>query len=185
MSSIQPSVAPSYKLPALDSLFEQLRATFAQHVEVEDGPEARVLRLAGLELRVPLAAGDSQALVHSVCERLAEVAAFGVATALTDASAQGTARRMELVSALALIEASAGTAQNSPRRAESTACDLLTTAEVAAQLGMSRPYVSMLCDQGKLGVVTRSEGGHRRISTSAVDDYVRTHGSTARSNLPP
>lgn len=188
MSSAHPSpvhaASHSYKLPALDSLFEQLKTTFAQHVEVEDGPNARVLRMAGLELLVPLAAGSAAELVGTVCERLAEVAAFGVATALTEASAQGTARRMELVSALALIEATAGTGQSSTRRAEPSG-DLLTTAEVATQLGMSRPYVSMLCDQGKLGVVTRSEGGHRRITTAAVDDYVRTHGSAARSNLPP
>ena len=176
----------SYQLPALDGLFEQLKTTFAQHVEVADGPGVRVLRVAGLELQLPPAVGESQALVHSVCERLAEVAAFGVATALTDTSAQGTARRMELVSALALIEASAGTMQSSSRRAESTAAsDLLTTAEVATQLGMSRPYVSMLCDQGKLGRVTRSEGGHRRITAAAVDDYVRTHGSAIRSNPLP
>ena len=188
MSSANPStgqiISHSYKLPALDGLFDQLKTTFAQHVEVEDGPNARVLRVAGLELLLPLEAGSSSDLVGTVCERLAEVAAFGVATALTDVSALGKARRMELVSALALIEASAGTAHSMARRTEPSS-DLLTTAEVATQLGMSRPYVSMLCDQGKLGVVTRSEGGHRRITTAAVNDYVRTHGSAARSNLPP
>lgn len=188
MSSTQPgagfNIGHSYKLPALDSLFAQLKTTFSQHVELEDGPSARVLRVAGLELSVPQAIGSPADLVDTVCERLAEVAAFGVATALTDASAQGTGRRMELVSALALIEASAGTAPSPTRRAEPSG-DLLTTAEVATLLGMSRPYVSMLCDQGKLGVVTRSEGGHRRITQLAVDDYVRTHGSAVRSNLPP
>ncbi len=183
-------VAHSYQLPALDGLFEQLKASFAQHVEIEDGPGAPMLRVAGLELPLPqplpLAAASSQALVGTVCERLAEVAAFGMARALTDASAQGTHRRMELVSALALIEASAGAVpvQGNTRRADA-ASDLLTTAEVAAQLGMSRPYVSMLCDQGKLGEVTRSEGGHRRITKAAVEAYMRTHGSAVRPHATP
>lgn len=177
---------PGYKLPALDGLFDQLKATFAQHVEVEDGPDARVLRVAGLELVMPPVAGSAAELVDTVCKRLAEVAAFGVATALTEASAQGTRHRMELVSALALLEvtAAAPAAPGHGRRADSTG-DLLTTAEVAAQLGMSRPYVSMLCDQGKLGEVTRSEGGHRRISRQAVDAYLRTHGKPAHPNAGP
>jgi excisionase family DNA binding protein len=178
------NAAHSYQLPALDGLFAQLKSTFAQHVEVEDGPNAQVLRVAGLELVVPSVEGSAAELLNTVCERLAEVAAFGIATSLNDASALGTRHRMELVSALALIEASAGTAHAGQRRAE-VSPDLLTTAEVATQLGMSRPYVSMLCDQGKLGVVTRSEGGHRRITKSAVEDYVRSHGSARRSNVPP
>src|SRR5205814_3576992 len=47
----------------------------------------------------------------------------------------------------------------------------LKTADVAAQLEMSRPYVSMLCDNGKLGEVTKTEGGHRRVRQSAVNAY--------------
>lgn len=181
-----PSASPSYPLPALDGLFVHLKTTFAQHVEVADGPQTRVLRVAGLELPLPPAAGNSQALVDTVCERLAEVAAFGITTALTDGSAQGTRQRMELVSALALLEATAGTPQvpGLARRADA-ASDLLTTAEVAAQLGMSRPYVSMLCDQGKLGEVTRSEGGHRRIAKQAVDAYLRAHAQPLRPAPAP
>lgn len=181
-----PSAAPSHTLPALHGLFEQLKTTFAQHVEVADGPDTRVLRVAGLELPLPPAVGSSQTLVDTVCERLAEVAAFGITTALTDGSAQGTRQRMELVSALALLEATAGapTAQSTARRADATG-DLLTTAEVATQLGMSRPYVSMLCDQGKLGEVTRSEGGHRRIAKQAVDAYLRAHAQPPRPTPLP
>lgn len=178
---------PSYQLPALDGLFQQLKTTFAQHVEVEDGASTRLLRVAGLELVVPPGGESAQALLATVCERLAEVAAFGVARALTDTSPQGCSQRMELVSALALLQASMASAPaqgSSSRRAEG-AGDLLTTADVAAQLGMSRPYVSMLCDQGKLGEVTRSEGGHRRISKLAVEAYLRTHGNAARANPAP
>ena len=173
LSTSAPSGNP---LPTLHGMFVQLKATFAQHVEVADGPQARLLRVAGLELPLPPEAGESRALLDTVCERLAEVAAFGITSALTDASAQGTRQRMELVSTLALLEATAGSPQAPvPARRTEAAGDLLTTAEVAAQLGMSRPYVSMLCDQGKLGEVTRSEGGHRRIARQAVDEYLRTH----------
>lgn len=171
-----PSVTVGNPLPTLHGMFVQLKTTFAQHVEVADGPHFRLLRVAGLELPLPPDAGESQALLDAVCERLAEVAAFGITSALTDGSTHGTRQRMELVSALALLEATAGSlpAQAPVRRADATG-DLLTTAEVATQLGMSRPYVSMLCDQGKLGEVTRSEGGHRRIAKQAVDNYLRTH----------
>lgn len=171
-----PSATVGNPLPSLQGLFVQLKTTFAQHVEVADGPPTRLLRVAGLELPLPPDAGESRVLLDAVCERLAEVAAFGITSALTDTSVHGTRHRMELVSALAQLEATAGSlpAQSPARRADA-ASDLLTTAEVAAQLGMSRPYVSMLCDQGKLGEVTRSEGGHRRIAKQAVDDYLRTH----------
>ena len=38
---------------------------------------------------------------------------------------------------------------------------LLTTAEVATRLEVSRPYIAMLCDAGKLGNVVKTEDGHR------------------------
>lgn len=172
-----PSATVGNPLPTLHGLFVQLKTTFAQHVEVADGRQTRLLRVAGLELPLPPDAGESRALLDAVCERLAEVAAFGITSALTEASVHGTRQRMELVSALALLEATAGSpgATHATVRRMEAASELLTTAEVAAQLGMSRPYVSMLCDQGKLGEVTRSEGGHRRIAKQAVDDYLRTH----------
>lgn len=181
---MSPSSAPvGHPLPALEGLFAQLKATFAQHVEVADSPDGRLLRVAGLELPLPPAAAGSQALLETVCERLAEVAAFGVTTALTETSAQGTQQRMELIRALALLEATVDPSllPGSPRRADAPG-DWLTTAEVAAQLGMSRPYVSMLCDQGKLGEVTRSEGGHRRIAKQAVEGYLRSHAKSLRTN---
>ena len=51
----------TYELPALDGLIEQLKAAFAQHIEIEDGAKARVLRVAGLELVVASSGGTSQA----------------------------------------------------------------------------------------------------------------------------
>jgi excisionase family DNA binding protein len=75
---------------------------------------------------------------------------------------------MDLITALAHLEATKGPGKE--KHAEDGEL-LLTTAEAALRLGMSRPYVSMLCDQGKLGEVRRSEGGHRRIRESAVEAY--------------
>lgn len=49
---------------------------------------------------------------------------------------------------------------------------LLTTAEVAARLEVSRPYVSMLCDAGKLDEVVVTDDGRRRIRVSAVEAYL-------------
>lgn len=173
------TVPHNYELPALENLLHALKIAFAQHVEVEQVPVgAPLLRLAGLELRVVSGGTVSQELLDAVCARLAEVAAYGVATSFTDESREGTRHRMELISALAFIEASPGaTALGAQTTADGD--ELLTTADVAAQLGMSRPYVSMLCDQGKLGEVTRSEGGHRRIRQSAVTQYKRAHGAHA------
>ena len=48
---------------------------------------------------------------------------------------------------------------------------LLTTAEAAKLLDVSLPYVVMLCDAGQLGELL-TEGGHRRIWSSAVDAYL-------------
>lgn len=49
---------------------------------------------------------------------------------------------------------------------------LLTIADAAAKLGVSRPYASMLCDTGKLGEVVTAEDGRRRVHASAVEEYL-------------
>ncbi|MDR6859807.1 hypothetical protein [Variovorax guangxiensis] len=49
---------------------------------------------------------------------------------------------------------------------------LLTTAEAAAKLDASRPYVAMLCHAGKLGDVVMTKEGHRRTRSSAVQAYL-------------
>ena len=48
---------------------------------------------------------------------------------------------------------------------------LLTLAEAATRLDVSRPYAVMLCDAGQLGEVTL-ECGRRRVRASAVEAYV-------------
>lgn len=49
---------------------------------------------------------------------------------------------------------------------------LLTIAEAAERLGTSRPYASMLTDAGKLGDVSMTEDGRRRVRPSNVDAYI-------------
>lgn len=77
---------------------------------------------------------------------------------------------MALIMMLASVEIGGEIADGQAKPSASDA--LLTTADVAAKLEVSRPYVSMLCDQGKLGDVVLTEGGHRRIRSSAVEAYL-------------
>lgn len=53
--------------------------------------------------------------------------------------------------------------------------DLIRTSEAAALLGLSRPHVAMLCDQGELGSMEVTQGGHRRVSRAGVMAYRETH----------
>ena len=93
-------------------------------------------------------------------------------SSLTDTTDEGRRRRLWIAQALIGLETAGPTAKK-PSPEEGTDA-WLTTAEVAGQLGVSRPYVSMLCDAGKLGEVTKTTGGHRRIRRSAVSAYSAT-----------
>jgi len=48
---------------------------------------------------------------------------------------------------------------------------LLSSEEAAKLLHVSRTHINMLIDSGKLGQITRTEGGHRRIARTAVLKY--------------
>lgn len=163
-----------HPLPPLDDLPARIERAFAQHIEIEaQAGRKAVLRMGGKELSLRDVSEAPQALTQALCSKLAEIAAYGLTVALTDESSAGTRLRMQLIEALAAIEATTGANRERPHSEDGEL--LLTTAAAAAQLGMSRPYVSMLCDQGKLGEITRSEGGHRRIRQGAVDDYKKNH----------
>lgn len=159
---------------SLDELRAAIQQAIAEHSELAVGPHGRkVLRMGGEEVVLRGSTPVQAGLVESLCQKLSVVAAYGLATALTDSSPGGTRLRMDLITALAVIE---GTPSAQRERDHSDDVHaLLTTAEAAAQLGMSRPYIAILCDQGKLGQVSRSEGGHRRIRQTAVDEYKRMH----------
>lgn len=165
------------QIPALPEFVQALERAFRNHLELElRGRKSALLRMAGREFRLADVDEPPEALVRHLCQSLSEVAAYGLATALTDDSPTGTRLRMDVIAALAQLESTRGPVRE--KHAEDGAA-LLTTADAAAQLGMSRPYVSMLCNQGKLGEVHRSEGGHRRIRQSAVDAYKKTHSGGA------
>ncbi len=88
--------------------------------------------------------------------------------------------RMALIHQLTGLEASSAVLGTRDPSADT----VLTTAEVAAQLEVSRPYVAMLCDAGKLGRVTKTEGGHRRISAAAVAAYMAERSKDAGGPSP-
>lgn len=58
----------------------------------------------------------------------------------------------------------------------------ITTSEAASLLGLSRPHVAMLCDQGYLGPVEVTKGGQRRVTRASVLAY-RERQTRERSYL--
>ena len=48
---------------------------------------------------------------------------------------------------------------------------LLSSEDAAKLLHVSRTHINMLMDTGKLGEITRTHGGHRRIARAAVLEY--------------
>lgn len=90
---------------------------------------------------------------------------------LSAPTAEGKALRMALIAKLANVEVGGIAVAGALKPAADA---LLTTAEAAVKLEVSRPHVSMLCDQGKLGEVVMTAGGHRRIRAAAVDAYMAT-----------
>lgn len=106
---------------------------------------------------------------------------------LSALTAQGKALRMALIAKLANTEIGEieGAAAEQGHLAVSPGDTLLTTAQAAARLEVSRPYVSMLCDAGKLGDVVTTEGGHRRIRSSAVDAYLASRAGPGEAIPSP
>ncbi len=86
-------------------------------------------------------------------------------------TAAGKALRMQLIAMLAATEGG-NAAMSAPSSNQADADALISTADAAQRLDVSRPYIAMLCDTGKLGEIVRTEGGHRRIRTSALDAYL-------------
>jgi len=111
-------------------------------------------------------AADANALQTKLGALIAEE----LVRSLSAPTAAGRELRMALIARLASAELGADAAHEGAAALASDA--LLTTAEAAAKLDVSRPYVSMLCDQGKLGEIALTEGGHRRIRSSAVEAYL-------------
>lgn len=126
--------------------------------------------------------GSSASLLEEVTCRLPALIAKALQESLTQHSAKGKALRMALITKLASDEmtplADAALAQQAGDPAS-----LLSTAEAARILGMSRPYVTMLCDSGKLGPIETTDGGHRRIPRDALERY-RAQSSAQYKDAP-
>lgn len=149
----------------LDPLAEQVGKAVAREVTAL-GRAAPALA-KGAAVRViksgePSAAALETRLTHLVTEVLEE--------SLNSQTADGRALRLALIAKLANAEAGCVAAGTAPESAPDDS--LLTTADAAIRLEVSRPYVSMLCDSGKLGEVVMTEGGHRRIRASAIKAYL-------------
>lgn len=107
-----------------------------------------------------------------VLERIRVRVARALEDSLAQGSSKGKALRMALITKLASDEAGTGEL-TSASKVEDLAAPV-STVEAAKILNMSRPYVIMLCEAGKLGPIEVTDGGHRRIPREAVERYRHT-----------
>lgn len=114
----------------------------------------------------PGAAAEMKQLEAEICLLIGKA----LDLTLSSQTTEGKALRMGLIAKLASAELGQAPAVESLPASASDI--LLTTAQAAELLDVSRPYVAMLCDQGKLGQIVATEGGHRRIRSSAVQAYL-------------
>lgn len=125
--------------------------------------------------------GQSPAILSEVKARLPALVARALEASLTQESSKGKALRMALIAKLASDEMGPVADRTVDKSIE--ASSLLSTVEAARILNTSRPYVTMLCDAGKLGPIELTEGGHRRITREAVERY-RVRSTTLYDDAP-
>ena len=138
--------------------------------------------------RFPVAKGSKKVVDDAVEQqrlgaRIANLVAKELLRSLSSPTARGKALRMALITKLASVELGGAPAAEAARLTVQDA--LLSTAEAAVRLEVSRPYVSMLCDHGKLGEVVMTEGGHRRIRSSAVEAYLSARTNRHEGAMSP
>lgn len=161
----------------LNPLAEEVGKAVAEEIEVM---RRRAPSKAGAAKALSLA--DAGSLQAHITGLVAEV----LGRSLSAPTAQGKALRMALIAKLAREEIGKTDAAAPSLEAQAAADDrLLTTADVATMLDASRPHVSMLCDAGKLGEVVTTEGGHRRIRSSAVAAYLAARAKQVRGAKSP
>ncbi|KGX39705.1 helix-turn-helix domain-containing protein [Burkholderia pseudomallei] len=151
----------------LHHLAEEVGKAVAAEVEVLSGRPG--LRGSGktTPARKQALVGEPELVAH-----ITALVAKLLRRTLSSPTAEGKALRMALIAALANTEIE-GEGTAAPITSSAAPGDtLLTTAEAATKLEVSRPYVSMLCDAGKLGKVVVTKGGHRRIRAPAVEAYL-------------
>jgi len=92
---------------------------------------------------------------------------------------QSRSTRMLLIRHLVDIETVQAGITAPPKPAAAT--ELIGTAQAAALLGYSRPYVAMLIDQNQLEGATVSAGGHRRVPRESVLAWKEKHRSANKA----
>ncbi len=115
--------------------------------------------------------------------RIATVAQRTLEQSLCARTARGRSLRLGLIAGLAQAEIDGSLVARTAIAADKS--QTLSTAQAAARLKVSRPYVTMLCDAGKLGQVVVTEGGHRRIQASAVEAYLAKRTRQHQGALSP
>ncbi|MFT3821632.1 MAG: helix-turn-helix domain-containing protein [Rubrivivax sp.] len=165
------AAAASRSLPLLADPLNPLAEQVGKEVAAEVKNIARPAPKGGKKAHAAVL-GDLESVALEA--HITVLVAKALDRSLNAPTAEGKALRMALIAKLATAEiGEAAAAEAKPASAHAAAADLLlTTAEAAAKLEVSRPHVSMLCDQGKLGEVVMTEGGHRRIRASAVEAYL-------------
>lgn len=163
-------------------------ALMSRVVEAPAGTGHRLV--VDMEDTGPGALRRSERVPERLRRRVNELVARALEESLSARTAEGHRLRMAIVGCLACLEmdeanADEVTADRTGRDALAAEDPLLTTAQVAELLQMSRPYVAMLCDTGKLGEVTMTEGKHRRIRRSAVEAFLAAQASDIPSTESP
>lgn len=175
-------------LAELDPLAEAIGVALVRSIGLVPSKQGRqvAVQVQGkdtLVLRVG-AKLDSAHVPARLHEHLKRVIAEALSTSLCAQTELGTQLRMALVGRLASLQSGA-----SPQAVLATTAagddEVLTTAQAAALLEVSRPYFSMLCDAGKLGEVLKTEGGHRRVSKGAVEAYRAAQTQTVADAVSP
>jgi excisionase family DNA binding protein len=88
---------------------------------------------------------------------------------------QGRSVRLQLMQHLLEIESAQTGVVLTQSTTGKSGADLISTEDAAKLLGMSRPYVAMLIDQGQIQGAIKTIGGHRRIARSAVLVWKNQH----------
>ncbi|MDB5999656.1 MAG: putative excisionase, DNA-binding [Rhizobacter sp.] len=185
----KPDLRQPKAMDPLEPLAEAVEeALHRRMVLVPSGKGGVSLRVDKLAVEMPVGKHkQAEQPLAQLREALKHIVADALEASLGAKTAQGKRLRMAMVSKLARLEMGEATDAALPTSARRSEADdrLLTTAEVATRLGMSRPYVSMLCDQGKLGEISKSEGGHRRIQPQVVDAYQAAQKLAHTETLSP
>jgi excisionase family DNA binding protein len=180
--AVKPAAAAKY-MPQLANPLAPLAAEVGR-VVAREVAEANRRKSRSPKTSVGLDIMAAPSSIDALGARMAVLVADVLERSLSAHTVQGKALRMALIAKLANEEI--GGAQPSAVVAPNAVNDvLLTTVEAAAKLEASRPYVSMLCNAGKLGDVVMTEGGHRRIRSSAVQAYLATRAKQHEGAMSP